>query len=110
VTGAQERQVGSEQQQPGLGDQRQAGPKRRHRSRTGRPLTGELDVRIARECCGHIWPGRTDEDEMAGARARRTGRNRVKQRPAANFDRWLIRAAQPAGQAAREDERGQLPA
>jgi hypothetical protein len=110
VTVAQERQVGGEQQQPGLGDARQAGPKRRQRSGTWGPLSGEFDVRMACEHCGQIWPGRTDEDEMTGASASRSYRNRVKQCTAANLDRRLVRAAQPAGPAACEHERSQLPA
>jgi hypothetical protein len=110
VSVAQERQVGGEQQQPGLGDQRQAGPKRRHRSGTGGPLSGALDVGIAGECHGQSRLGRADEDEMTGAPARGGCRNRVKERPAANLNRRLVDAAQPAGPAAREDKRGQLPA
>jgi hypothetical protein len=107
VSVAKERQVGGEQQQPGLGDGCQAGPKRGHWSGTGGPLNGELDARIAGKRGGQIRPGRTDDDEMTGARARRGCCDRGQERPAANFDRWLVRAAEAAGAAAREDDRGQ---
>ena len=47
---------------------------------------------------------------MTSSRAGGGGRNRAEQRPAANLDRWLVYAAQPAGAAACEDERGEVPA
>jgi hypothetical protein len=107
VTVAQERQVGGEQEQPGLGDECEAGAQRRHRSGTEGPLSRELDMWIAGERYGQFWLGRPDDDEMTGSRARRRCRNRIEQRPAANLDCWLVCAPQPAGPAASEDERGQ---
>ena len=109
VTVAQERQVGGEQQQPGLGDEREASAHGGHRSGTGRPLSGELDMWIAGQR-GKLRTGGPDQDQVSRSGARGGGRNRAEQRPAANLDRWLAYAAQSAGPAAREDERGQLPA